>query len=155
MKDRSFLKFQRIVKHSIELLFTLCLFLFFYALVMATAKASQGMASDEYLIFLMESIGNLKGASVAMSSYIISQIIIKFIDSIFRKKMIDSGEVFNVKISGRHKILIVSGVTFINTISGLMAISGLSLSAAAVHSATLSAFSVFANQIYKQCIKKD
>ena len=119
-----------------------------------SASPVGGMTADQYLAFLFDSIGKMKGASVAMVAYLISQLVIKFIDSRFRKMVLGSGSILSVKMKGKHKILIVSGVTFLNTLTGLVAFSGLSWPAAAIHSTTLSAFSVFANQIYKQFFEK-
>lgn len=55
-------------------------------------------------------------------------------------------------LAGKYKILIVTGLSLVMGVVGLMQ-GGLGLVAALMHSTTLSAFQVFLHQLYKQVIK--
>jgi len=109
---------------------------------LASATADLG-ATPDFLDFLVASFNGIKGASVFGAAAIMVQLLIKAIDQPFAKRFFSNS-------SGLNKMLIVTGLTFAVTPLGLISGAGLGISAALVHSSTLTAFMVFLNQLYQQ-----
>lgn len=102
----------------------------------------------DFLILLWKSVGEMKGAATIMIVATVIQLAIKGLDL----------PVANAWFSGRPgwiKLTVVSGLTMVITPISLVVSAGLTWGAALVHSATLTAVSVFANQIWKHVVKKE
>ena len=105
------------------------------------------VTDTDFIGFLIQSLGGLKGASTLAIVAIVVQILIKFLGTdLF-------GKVFK-NVSGAVKLLIVTGLSLVAGVVGLMSVEGLTIGAALVHSTTMTAFMVFANQLYKQFFVK-
>lgn len=105
------------------------------------------VGNDEFLKFLLASLGGLKGAgALAIAGFAVQAII-----RLLKTPMVNS---FFLRIGGEWKITIVTGLTVAAGVIGLM-ISGVPLVAALIHSTTLSAFLVFFNQIYRHFSKRE
>lgn len=120
--------------------------LFFLAACFAFAQDM--VPTDQFLEFMVKSISDAKGASALMIAFISVQALIQFL------KTPVCGMIFK-NLKGKYKLLLVSGLSVIAGVLSLMAVGGLNLSAALMHSATLSAFSVYLNQFYKQVFEKN
>lgn len=105
--------------------------------------AGYEVISPDFLIYLVQSFNGWKGAGIFGGAAIIVQVLIKVMDQPFANRY------FSNK-SGLTKLGIVAGLTFAITPLGLMSAAGLSVGAALVHSASLTAFTVLVNQIYSQ-----
>lgn len=103
--------------------------------------------AQDFIGFLLQSLGGFKGASSLVVAGLVVQIIMKFLGT-------DIAGQLMAKLPGNIKIIIVTGLTLVSGVLGLMTVGGLSLGAALIHSATLSALMVFGNQIYKQFFVK-
>lgn len=102
----------------------------------------------DFLQFLIQSLGGLKGAGTLAIVGVVVQVVIKFLSTPW------SGELFK-KLTGAKKLLIVTGLSLVGGVVGLMLPpTSLTLGAALVHSTTMTAFMVFANQAYKQLVEK-
>ncbi len=106
------------------------------------------VSTTEFLQLLIQSLGGLKGAGTLTIVALVVQLIIKFMSSEL------AGKVFKT-MSAIQKIAIVTGLTVVGGVLALMLPpTSLSLGAALVHSTTLTAAMVFANEIYKGFIEK-
>jgi hypothetical protein len=103
--------------------------------------------TQDFIGFLLLSIGGLKGAGTLAIVGTAVQILLKFLATPL------CGQLFK-NLSGAWKLTIVSFLSMVGGITSLMMTSNLTLGAALFHSATLTAFMVFANQVYKQFIEK-
>lgn len=113
------------------------------------AQASEVIASDPHIDFiklLITSIGGLKGASNLAIVAVVIQLLLKLID------LPAFGKIFS-NFSAAGKLLLVSGLTMVLGPISLI-LEGVPLGAALVHSATLSALTVFVHQVYKHFIEK-
>lgn len=103
--------------------------------------------TSEFLKYLVDSLGGLKGASSLVIAGAVVQALIKAMS------LPAVGKWFT-ETQGHIKLLIVTGLTLVSGVIGLMTAGGLTLGAALVHSTTLAALMVFANQIIQHWPKK-
>lgn len=96
--------------------------------------------TTEFLKYLIDSLGGLKGASALAIAGVVVQALIKLMNLPITNKWFSEAE-------GWLKLTIVSGLTLVSGVIGLMTVGGLSIGAALVHSTTLAALMVFGNQI--------
>jgi len=101
---------------------------------------------DAFLKLLMASLGGMKGASALAIAAVISQLVVAFLKTPLMGKLFS-------KVNGLWKIAIVLALSLVSGVLGLMS-QGVSLSAALVHSTTLSALMVLGNQIYQHFAAK-
>lgn len=111
----------------------------------ATPVASTGSAlidqnTSDFLKLLIDSLGGLKGASSLVIAGVVVQLLIKAMS------LPAVGKLFS-EAQGWLKLVIVTGLTLVSGVIGLMTAGGLTLGAALVHSTTLAALMVFGNQI--------
>ena len=107
-----------------------------------------GQVSDiEFLQELLKFVGGLKGAGSLAIVVGVVQVIMQLLKTPIIAKLIP-------KLTGAKKLLIVSGLSVAGGMMALM-ISGQTLFAALLHSTTLAALQVFANQIFQQFSKKE
>ena len=124
------------------------LFLFSFFMLNSVAFAEEVIIpTQDFIMFLLQSVGEIKGASTLSISYSVVQVLVKFMSSELW------GSWFK-KVSGATKITVVLVLTLASGILGLMTAGGLPFGAALLHSSTLAAFSVLANQLYKQYAEK-
>ena len=103
--------------------------------------------TQDFISFLIQSLGGLKGAGTLAIVAAVVQILIMFLKTpLF-------GQLFK-NVSGSIKLLIVTALSLVGGVVGLMSVEGLTIGAALVHSTTLTAFTVLAHQLYKQFIEK-
>lgn len=117
------------------------LFVFAQEAAQAVAAVPVEPQIDELMKFFA-SIGGLKGASAMAIAVVVVQGLLLF----FRSAL--------ARFAGIYQLLIVNGLTLIAGILGLK-MSGVDWASAILHSQTLAALQVFANQIWKQYQKKD
>lgn len=103
--------------------------------------------TSEFLKYLIDSLGGLKGASSLVIAGAVVQALIKAMS------LPAVGKWFK-ETQGHIKLLIVTGLTLVSGVIGLMTAGGLTLGAALVHSTTLAALMVFANQVIQHWPKK-
>lgn len=96
--------------------------------------------NGEFINLLIASLGGLKGASTLAIVGIVVQIIIKALNLPIAGKLFSESK-------GWIKLLIVSGLTLVGGVTGLMSVEKLSFAAALIHSTTLTALMVFGNQL--------
>lgn len=107
----------------------------------------QPVSTEDFLHFLTSSFGGAKGAgAMAMAAFVV-QAIIRFL----KTPIVDS--VF-LRIGGKWKLTIVTGLTIVSGVIGLL-LSGVPLAAALLHATTLSALLVFGNQLYRQFTERE
>lgn len=112
----------------------------------AFAQEVEVIETNQFLQFLIQSLGGLKGATtLAIVGFAIQAIVMLLKTPLFKGVW--------EKLGSQWKLLIITGLTLISGVVALM-ISGVSIGAALVHSTTLSALSVFLHQIFKQFIEK-
>jgi len=110
--------------------------------------AQAGEITDlEFLQNLLSFVGGLKGAGTMAAVAGGVQIVMQLLKTGFFSKLVP-------KLNGTKKILIVSGLTLVGGVLALMS-SGQELVASLLHSTTLAALQVFANQLYQQFAKKE
>lgn len=117
------------------------MFLFMFPM-MAFAQDAP-IPTDQFLMFILQSIGGIKGASALAIVGISVQIVIKFLSSDLCNQVFKG-------FSGFAKLITVSSLTLISGVLSLMISSGMGLGAALLHSSTLAAFMVLIDQIIKQ-----
>lgn len=116
-------------------------------MALAMPSGSEPMEALTFIQYAMELLGGIKGASGYMAAAIIVEVLIAFLNS----KPFDF---FFSKLKGSYKLLIVLALSYISGVVSLVNIGDLSLAQSLVHSTSLSAFLVLANQIYKQFFDK-
>lgn len=95
--------------------------------------------NQEFLSLLIQSIGGLKGMGTLGIVGVAIQLLLKLANTSW------------IKLDGGVKLAIVSGLGLVGGVVALMSPPNLlTLGAALVHSATLTAFMVFFNQVYQQ-----
>jgi hypothetical protein len=99
--------------------------------------------SESELQLLVKSLGGALGGGILAIAYFIAQVFMLLL----------KGKL-GAKFTGAWQITVVSFMTLVLGVLGLMVVGGLEFGAAIVHSTTLAAFSVFANQLFQQIIKK-
>lgn len=109
------------------------------------AFAQDAVPTEEFLKALIASIGGMKGASHLAIAGVVVQLLIMLLKTPLM------GSVFK-KIGGQWKLTVVSGLSLIAGVISLK-LSGVELGAALIHSTTLTAFMVFANELYKHFAK--
>lgn len=128
-------------------MFFLGLLFFTLPMICLAQEVLPEVPTQDFIGFLLQSLGGLKGMSTLAVVGVVVQLLIQFLKTPL------CAQVFKA-VSGPTKLLIVTGLTLVAGVVSLMSVEGLSLGAAIVHSTTLSAFMVFGNQIYKQFIEK-
>ena len=114
--------------------------LFFTSVALAT-EADVTVGTDQFLMSLWQFVGGAKGMSgMALVAAVVQVVMLFFKTSL-------------ANFAGKYRLLIVLGLTLVGSIVGLMT-QGVSLAAALVNGATLSAAQVFAHQLYKQFVEK-
>lgn len=113
----------------------------------AALAQDASIPTDQFLLFLIQSLGGLKGASVLAIVGVAVQIIIKFLSSDLCNQIFKG-------FTGAAKLLTVSGLTIASGVISLIAVSGMSPVAAIFHSTTLAALMVFVNQLIQHFSKK-
>jgi hypothetical protein len=100
------------------------------------------ISNQDFINLLLKSIGDIKGATGLGIVVIIVQLLMAF----FKTQLSN--------FAGKYKLLIV---TFLTLVLGVLTLktSGLTWSAALLHSSTIAAFQVFFNQLYKQFFVKN
>lgn len=119
------------------------IFLSFFAFItcaFAEVAVSEIPVSD-FLMELYKSINGIKGLSVLASAIVIVQLLMMF----FKTKLSD--------FAGKYRLLVVTGLTMVVGILGLMN-TGMPFLAAMVHSSTLAAAQVFGHQVIVQFFEK-
>lgn len=107
-----------------------------------------GQITDlQFLEELLKFIGGLKGAGSLAIVAAVVQLVMYFIKAPFFSKLLP-------KLTGAKKLLIVSGLSVAGGLLALMS-DGQSFLAALMHSTTLAALQVFANQLLQQFSKKE
>ena len=124
---------------------------FLFAMVFSAVAFAQEVlpevATQDFITFLVQSLGGIKGVSTLALVGIVVQILVMFLKTpLF-------GQIFK-NVSGPIKLLIVSALSLIGGVSALMSVEGLTIGAALIHSSTLTAFTVLLHQVYKQFIEK-
>lgn len=120
----------------------LCTFAFMVMVTVAFAQdATQPLPTEDFLALLLQSIGQVKGATGMGIAVLVTQLIMAF----FRTPL--------ANFAGKFRLVIVM---VLSLAAGLLALklSGVTWAAALVHSSTLAAFQVLAHQLYVQFIKK-
>lgn len=118
----------------------------FLALIVATFSAvvwaqTEPVSYDEFVAFLLQSMGGFKGASTMAAVALVVQILMKLIQT-------NAGELL-----GKWKLLTVSLLSLVGGVLALK-LTGLTWGASLLHSATLASLQVFLHQGYKQFIEK-
>ena len=108
---------------------------------MALAQEVTPPKQEEIIAFL-EAIGGWKTLGTLGVVMIVVQALLLFV---IRPGLI--------KIEGKWKLVLVQGLTLIFGVASLIAVSGLSLGEALLHSQTLVAFQVLIHNIWKQFVK--
>lgn len=131
--------------------YLMALFMFFFFPLVAIAQEVVAPApatgsplidqhTSEFLKLLIDSLGGLKGASSLAIAGVVVQLLIKAMN------LPAVGKLFS-EAQGWLKLLIVTGLSLVAGVIGLMTAGGLTLGAALVHSTTLAALMVFGNQL--------
>ena len=103
---------------------------------------SQEVPVQDFLAFLIQSMGGMKGAStLAVVAIILQGALI-----LFRTSLLD-------KFSGKYKLLIVYALSLVGGIVALMT-QGIDFNAALIHSNSLAAYQVFFHQVIKHVAEK-
>ena len=100
------------------------------------------LETSQALEAFMQSLGGLKGATALGISFAVVQAIMLF----FRTPL--------AAFAGKWRLVIVTGLSLVVGTLGL-ALSGLPVGAALLHSQTFAALQVFINQIFKQFQKAE
>lgn len=107
--------------------------------------AQDELTTIQYAENTLEFIGGLKGAGILVIVAGVVQLIMQFFKTPLATR-------FFPDLSGKAKLLIVSGLTVVGGVLGLMA-DGQPFMAAILHSSTLAALQVFANQLFRKFAK--
>lgn len=99
------------------------------------------LPDDQFVMLLFQSLGGLPGMSALAIAGVATQLVAKFLNTQLMSKVWQ-------QIPGIWKIVSVLSLTLVGGVLGMMS-QGVSLGAALVHSTTLSALMVLANQIYQ------
>lgn len=128
---------------------TFLMAMFFSMVTFAQEVVLDPVTNEKFVTELFNSLGGVKGAGTLAIVGLVVQMLIMFLKTpLF-------GSLFK-NVTGQIKLLIVTGLSLVSGVVGLMLVEHLTLGAALIHSTTMTAFMVFANQIYKQFIvKKD
>lgn len=131
------------MKHVIGLL-VMGFFMIVGGFAMAQAAAPIPVCSDsmDFFACLGASVGSFNGASTLLIVALVVQLLIKLMNS----SLLDN--IFG-QLDGWLKLTIVSGLTIVSSVVGLMYSSGMSFLSALTSGAVLTALMVFANQIYQ------
>lgn len=123
------------------------MFMMIMFMVPAIAFAQDAaIPTDQFLMYLLQSLGGLKGASALAIIGLVVQIIVKFLNSDL------SNQVFK-NFSGFGKLVSISALTIVSGVITLI-IQGMSPLAAIFHSTTLAAIMVLVNQFAQQYKKQ-
>ena len=132
--------------------FPLSIFLF---TVMLFSYSSMLMAEalnvEETLGFIqvvIEQIGGIKGASAFVIAGVVTEILIKFLDTSLFGKLFSS-------FKGKYKLVTVMFLSYVSGVLSLVNVGGQSIIEALIHSTSLTALLVLINQIYKQFFVKN
>lgn len=128
----------------LSLLFLIFLPIFMYA--QDVVPILPPVSNEDFLGLLIQSIGGLKGASTLAIVGVVVQLLMKFVGTPFADGLF--------KNAGPWKLSLVGLLSWAGGVLSLMQVSHLSFGAAFVHSSSLMAFMVLANQIYKQFLEQ-
>jgi len=103
------------------------------------------VTNEQFLISLVASIGGATGLKTMGIVALAVQVLMKFLGTPWADSL--------MKNNGQWKLTAYLVFTLVGGVVGLM-VSGLSFGAAFVHSGTLAALGVLANQLYKQFLVK-
>jgi hypothetical protein len=110
--------------------------------IQPVADLSQNIEVQDFLSFLVQSMGGLKGAS----SLAIVAMIVQGLVMVMRLKFAD-------KFVHGYKLLIVYGLSMVGGVLTLMS-QGIDLQAALIHANSMAAYQVFFHQVIKQIAEK-
>ena len=116
--------------------------LFFLGFTQLYAEPMIDRAQSDSVRYLIASLGGEIGIKSIGLSGVMIQLLLRYMQS-------KSAENFFYKQKPWVRLSIVSALTFSITPLGLMAIPGMAISSALMHTATLNAFMVFIDQILK------
>lgn len=133
------------MKKYVMFLFLFIVGLFFTPFFAIAQEAS--IPTDQFLMYLLQSLGGIKGASVLAIVGIVIQIVIKFLNSEI------CNQVFK-NFTGLGKLIAISAFTLVGGIVSLMVSTGMNFWAALFHATTLNAIMVLANQFLQQSKKQ-
>lgn len=112
-------------------------------------EVTQQVSELDFLQYAIQTLGGLKGASAWVIAAAIVQVCVKFMNSKF-------ADFAFKKVKGSIKLTIVLFLSYLAGVLSLVTVGDMNIGQALVHSSSLSAFLVLANQIYKQFfVKKD
>lgn len=126
-------------------LITVLLFLLTPLLVIAQ-EAVPAVTNEQFLLFLAASIGGIGGLKTLGIVQVAAQVFMKFLGTPWADSL--------TKKNGAIKITIYLVFVIVAGVAGLMLKDGLTIGAALLHSTTLAAFGVLANQLWKQYFEK-
>lgn len=129
---------------SLPMLILTLLTVSFFALAQDAAPLPIPVCSAEMDFFqcLGLSLGSFKGASTLLIIAIVVQLLVKLMASSLFDQMF-------AKLDGWLKLTIISGLSLVGSVVGLMYTSDMSFLAALTSGGVLTALMVFANQIYQ------
>jgi len=110
--------------------------------VEAVDPGQVAMQGDKFIEFLLQSIGGLKGLSALGIVGVVSQVVMKALQTPFLGKL-----------AGKYRLMAVYALSLVGGVVALK-MGGMPLLPALVHSNTLAAYSLLGHQAYKQFIVK-
>lgn len=111
------------------------------ASILAFGDDQAVVPADQFMVAFWQFLGGFKGLSGMAAVAAVVQIVMLFFKSTL------SG------FAGKYRLLIVTGLTVVASVVGLMG-QGMTLTAALLNGATLTAVQVFAHQLWKQFVEK-
>lgn len=123
----------------------LCLTLMFVGIAYASEIVE--VPIDQFVEHLLASIAGWKGLTTVAKIYAVVQLLALALQTQHLGAPLS-------KLTGKYKMLVILGITFASTAVGLVAIEGLTWSAALVHGTTATAFANFIHQVIKQFLTK-
>lgn len=103
------------------------------------------VSNEDFISALIEAIGGLKGKGTLSIVAVSVQLFMLFLDTKFGSGL----------LKGSVKLLVVSALSLVGGVVGLMVSDGIEFLPALMSSANLTALMVFGNQAYKQFFKKE
>lgn len=115
--------------------------------IFAMSQELPPVSDTDFFLYVIQSLGSLKGAGALAIAYFVSQLILKFMATPLAMNLLKG-------VKGPVKLTVVLAVNLLSGVLSLMVLNGMTLGPAIMHSTTLAAFSVLFNQIYKQYVEK-
>lgn len=135
-------KMGAIISNNISIMIVFLTTILMGAFALAQDTVIPAVSDSDFLGLLFQSLGGAKGATALSGAFLLSKLIMAFFGTSWSEKIFSN--------AGPMKLTLASGLNVVIGVLGLMTTSGLSLSAALVHSSVLAMGSVFVNQIYKE-----